>query len=88
MIVPAAGGRDNRGRCTHPSTRLYKRPFNRVGASDFHVIELCLTCGRNARGPGRWVPRAEVPNADALPELPQAPPDQPTLFNLEEGLAR
>jgi hypothetical protein len=77
--------RDKRGRCPHFSTRVYRKRYRRAdGTSGEHLLELCLVCGTNARGAGRWVARAEVPDPDALPVLPGAAPE-PTLF--EEGRA-
>jgi hypothetical protein len=68
--------------CSHPRTTLDK-----VVMADgrFHVMRRCDVCGANARGPGRWVSRHEVPDADALPVFSDArpapgTPRQQTLF--------
>ena len=42
--------------CAHTSTEFRRRLF-RGGE---HLIERCVACGVNVRGPGRWVPRAEL----------------------------
>ena len=67
--------------CQHPRTRFYRRPH----ARGEHLVELCLDCRANVRGPGAWVPRREVADPQALPLVPAAA-EQPTLFDLE-GLA-
>ena len=87
MIQPSGAGGGKRGRCAHASTSFYRRPFARGdGSRGEHIAEVCLCCGQNARGPGRWVPRAAVPNADALPLLPEAGgPRQLPLFGGEVG---
>ena len=49
--------------CEHKGKYLAKVLF----PGGFHVGEFCSVCGKNVRGPGVWVPRREVPNADILP---------------------
>jgi hypothetical protein len=49
--------------CTHP-----RREFGRVlHDRGEHILERCTDCHVNVRGPGRWVPRSEVRDPDALP---------------------
>lgn len=70
-------------RCRHPR-RQFMRVVARNGVT--HVAEVCRDCKANARGPGRWVPRSEVPvSAAELPlwrDLRSAVEkgDQPELF--------
>jgi hypothetical protein len=44
-------------RCPH-----MRKQFGRVLCADgrTQVLESCLDCGANARGPGVWVPRSEL----------------------------
>jgi hypothetical protein len=63
-ILPHSDRADN-ARCQHRQ-RLYTRRGP-------HVAEVCPACGANVRGPGRWVPHAELEQfgitPDALPQL-------------------
>lgn len=66
--------------CRHTRRQLYRKDF--ASGTGYHVVELCLDCGRNARGPGVWVARFEAPDPDALPRLPAGgSPGQPGLFD-------
>jgi hypothetical protein len=75
MIPPSFARRQ--GGCNHPSTRYYRRPYLVGRQTREHIVELCIACGRNARGPGRWVPRRAVRHPELLPELPAAAEAQP-----------
>lgn len=47
--------------CQHLQTRFVRKTFLRCdGYKGFHVMARCENCGENARGPGRWVGRAEL----------------------------
>jgi hypothetical protein len=69
------------GRCRHERSQ-----FVRVVIADgrTQIMERCLDCGANARGLGRWVPRAELAlPLEALPlltDLRKRDRCQPTLF--------
>jgi hypothetical protein len=74
--------------CRHDNTQIYRQPFADGGGA--HLIELCLDCGANPRGPGRWVPRSEAItrglDPDALPIAPNSErAQQPSLFDGAEG---
>jgi hypothetical protein len=74
--------------CSHLRRQLYRQPFIRRDSSPGeHIVEKCLDCGANARGPGVFVPRAEVADPSALPVLPgrQAAAQQPGLFDQIDG---
>jgi hypothetical protein len=60
-------------RCPHRRTGLYKIPFVVGERASYHIAQLCLDCGANARGRGVWVPRREVADADRLPVRPRRP---------------
>jgi hypothetical protein len=72
--------------CPHASAGLFRKTFKpRDGSTGYHLQLICRDCGA-AVNPGQWVPRASVPNAGALPELPAAEgPRQLDLFGGEAG---
>lgn len=43
--------------CAHSQTEYGRVVFAGGG---YHIIEYCLACRANVRGPGVWVPRAEL----------------------------
>lgn len=53
-------------RCNHAH-----KAMARIICSDGReqILEQCLDCGANVRGPGVWVARAEVRDPDSLPVL-------------------
>ncbi len=57
-------------RCPHARTTYYRKSFANGGG--FHLVKWCLDCDRNVLGAGRWAAKAEVENAEVLPELPEA----------------
>jgi hypothetical protein len=67
---PPEGLRQSRCGCATPSVSFYKMPFKAKGKSSYHVVAVCLTCGRNAAGPGCWLPRKAVHEPDKLPLMP------------------
>jgi hypothetical protein len=76
----------DKDRCSHPQKGLFRYPFKRGGG--FHLIELCLSCGKKTRGNGVWVSRAEViGDVATLPLAPtqEAVQSQPSLFDFAEG---
>lgn len=70
--------------CHHPRTSLM-RVIGRGGI--VHVADVCLICGGNARGVGRWVPRDSIGRpVEDLPiwkdlRTPEEKGEQPTLFS-------
>ena len=90
MVLRPPGRGNARCPCPHVSARFYRKPYVRAdGSRGEHIIELCLVCGGNVNGAGRWVPRSRFARPEALPLLPQpaAVPAQRDLYG-EEAQAR
>jgi hypothetical protein len=86
MILPSVAGRSKRGRCPHSQARHFRRQHEVAGEVREHVGLFCALCGANVNGPGKWLKRSSVPNADALPLLPgPEAPRQAGLFDRLTG---
>jgi hypothetical protein len=88
MDSPNENVKPGLGLCPHPRTALYRQPWS--SGEGEHLVELCLTCLSNARGPGRWVSREEIRrlglNPDELPQVPSRQQER-SLFDLQGGPA-
>jgi hypothetical protein len=81
--LPPSAPNDQPGDCPHLSRAYYRQPW--TSGQGEHVIEACIRCGANVRGPGKWVPRSEVLALGLdVGRLPLASarqrPEQPDLF--------
>jgi hypothetical protein len=56
--------------CLHVNVEMVKIPFVVQGCPSFHLMERCMTCGKNMRGPMKWVKHSEVTDLDSIPVIP------------------